>query len=422
MNKTMRRGDQKRGMPLASPSRLSEDGQKLLARGAAAQALDLFAKAVRLAPETPEHWVNLSRAQIALDRRDRAVATLRKALALFPAMADLYGSLGNVQEGGGGTVPALQSYRRALRIDRNHFTAPDLDRVMERLGRTIHSWHLPMLGDALRNDAYQAAIEAAVRPDDVVLDIGAGSGLLSLMAARAGAKQVYGCEMLTDLAELAKLVVAKNGYSDRITILPKPSGQLEVGSDLPTRATLLVTETFDSMIVGEGILPSLAYAHDHLLAPGARVIPASATLKGQLVTIPRLKALYPLRTINGFDLSPFAMGSGIERFYPAFPDCESFTPLTAVFELNRFDFSRRPAMRQSWSVEAEATADGTIQAVLLSFDLHLDDRITLSTTKFGDIKHWNPVFYIFDTERQIRQGERIAVSGRADGQSLILSI
>lgn len=409
-------------LSMINPARLAEDGHKLLASGAAAQALDLFGKAVRLAPETPEHRVNLSRAHVALDRRDRAVAALQRALALFPTMADLYGSLGNVQEGGGGTVPALQSYRRALRIDRHHFTAPDLDRVVERLGKAVHSWHLPMLGDTLRNDAYQAAIEAAVRPDDVVLDIGAGSGLLSLMAARAGARQVYGCEMLADLAEMAKLVVAKNGYADRIAIVPKPSGQLEVGRDLPARATLLVTETFDSMILGEGILPTLAHAHDHLLAPGARVIPAAATLKGQLVTIPRLKALYPLRTINGFDLSPFGLGSPVERFYPAFPDCETFTTLTDVFELKRFNFSRRPAMRQSWSADATVTADGTVQAVLLSFDLHLDDTITLSTTKFGDIKHWNPVFYILDGEKAVAQGERITVSGRADGQSLSLSI
>ncbi|HYH23323.1 MAG TPA: tetratricopeptide repeat protein [Azospirillum sp.] len=421
MNRPLRRGEPK-GAALANPARLNEDGLKLLARGHAAQAAELFAKAVRLSPEQPEYRVNLGRAYAALGDTAKARAALSRVVALFPAMADLYGSLGNVLEAEGANVPALACYRRALRLDPGHYTARNLDAVVAKLAQAVHGWHLPMLADTLRNDAFQAAIEAAVRPDDVVLDIGTGSGLLAMMAARAGAGRVYGCEMLTDLAELAKIVVAKNGFADRVTVIPKPSTGLEVGRDLPARATLLVTETFDSLVIGEGILGTLRHAHEHLLAPGARVVPAGATLKGQLVNLPRLKALHPLKTVNGFDLSAFSIGSPVERFYPVFPDHEEYTALTAPFDLLAFDFTVKPALRQSWSAETDVEADGTVQALLLSFDLHLDADTVISTTRFGAIKHWNPVVFVFDDERTVRRGDRITINGRLDDKAMSFSL
>ena len=60
-------------------------------------------------------------------------------------------------------------------------------------------WHFDMMSDLKRNDAYERALIAAVKPGSIVLDIGTGSGLLAMMAARAGAKHVYACEMNPDV-------------------------------------------------------------------------------------------------------------------------------------------------------------------------------------------------------------------------------
>ncbi len=84
-----------------------------------------------------------------------------------------------------------------------------------------------------------------------------------MMAARAGARHVYACEMLPDLADLARIVVAENGFADRITVVAKASKDLVLGVDLPERATLLVTEIFDALLIGEGALPAIGHAREH---------------------------------------------------------------------------------------------------------------------------------------------------------------
>ena len=75
-------------------------------------------------------------------------------------------------------------------------------------------FHQSMIHDRRRVEAFRAAIEAAVQPGDVVLDIGTGTGLLACLAARAGARKVYAVEE-GGIATVAAGVVADNGYDDR---------------------------------------------------------------------------------------------------------------------------------------------------------------------------------------------------------------
>ncbi|CAM9481407.1 unnamed protein product, partial [Hapterophycus canaliculatus] len=144
-----------------------------------------------------------------------------------------------------------------------------------------------MLNDVSRNTKYEMAITSAVqeftrengRPP-VVLDIGTGTGLLSMLAVRAGAAEVYGCELYQPLAEIARNVTSLN-CGDKIKASPylrsltlrtlrviaKKSTDLSVGDgqDLAQRADMCINEIYDSALLGEGCLPALRHALANLL-------------------------------------------------------------------------------------------------------------------------------------------------------------
>ena len=154
-----------------------------------------------------------------------------------------------------------------------------------------------MLKDSPRNSAFEGAIGRAVRNHQgggdeppLVLDVGTGSGLLALLAARAGAR-VVACEMNPAVAAVARSVVAANASALHapgagVEVVPKRSDVLMLGTDLPRPADVYVSETLDSEFLSEGMLPTLRQARrDGLLRPGASVVPAGGEVLAQLVSL-----------------------------------------------------------------------------------------------------------------------------------------
>ena len=83
----------------------------------------------------------------------------------------------------------------------------------EVLSAGIPEWHFSIVRDTARNAAFDFALRRAVRPGMRVLDIGSGTGLLAMMAVRAGAAEVVSCEMNPAIAGAALKIVAANGYA-----------------------------------------------------------------------------------------------------------------------------------------------------------------------------------------------------------------
>ncbi len=382
---------------------------KLLERGSFAEAVEQFRRVVRLPGATAEDYAYLAQALSSAGHLADAEAALHVAIKMAPRAADLHACLGQVLVRAGRPVPAIACFQRALAIEPGHWAAGDLIAARGAISQSVHSWHLPMLGDDARNTAFAEAIGRAVRPDDIVLDIGTGSGLLAMMAARAGARHVYACEMLPDLAALARIVVSENGFADRITVIAKPSSELVVGVDLPERANVLVTEIFDALLVGEGALPSIRHAREHLLTADARIIPTAGAIVGQLIAVPRLKTLFPLGDLCGFDLRAFAAHALDKQFYPVVPEVESITRLSDPVTLKIFDFAGSIETEASWRVPVVATVAGPLQALLLWIDLHLDPATTLSSGPGGRAKHWNPVAFLFDQKREVAPGQTLTL-------------
>jgi hypothetical protein len=133
--------------------------------------------------------------------------------------------------------------------------------------------HREMLVDAVRTNAYADAIARTVRPGDVVLDLGSGSGVLAMLACRAGARRVFAVEQ-GHIADVAAILIASNNCGDRIELIHKRSFDVE----LPERANVLITETLGNLGFDEMIVPSILDARKRLLTGDARLIPSRVAL------------------------------------------------------------------------------------------------------------------------------------------------
>lgn len=208
-------------------------------------------------------------------------------LKAYYSCEELHHSLGRLLFRHGHVKEAASSIRKALEINPNYTAARlSLDGLKTSV---LERWHFRMLNDSQRNEAFDEAIGAAVRDGHkLVLDIGAGTGLLSLLALSAGADKVYSCEVSPTSCEMAHTVFEENNVASQARIINKHSTDLTVPGDLDERVTLIVTETFDSGLFGEHVLKSLDHAWEHLLdkearQPAAAVIPEKAEVFACLI-------------------------------------------------------------------------------------------------------------------------------------------
>jgi Ribosomal protein L11 methyltransferase (PrmA) len=248
--------------------------------------------------------------------------------------------------------------------------------------------HARMLHDERRTGDYLAALGAAVRPDDVVLDIGTGSGVLAIAAVKAGARHVYAVEA-SDIADAADRVFALNGVRDRVTLIPGWSRQIE----LPEPADLLVAEIIGNEPLEEEILETTLDARRRLLKPGARMIPRALTLFVRPLVLPDAEirqrtfgrqALDRWRALYDIDFTPLLQaaipgpthtvteGEVVGTWPQAGPPVELST-----IDLETFD---EPSLHVSTDVFVDPP--GLVNAIALTF------RAELHTEIFHTLDPW----------------------------------
>ena len=278
---------------------------------------------------------------------------------------------------------------------------------------SVPDYHASMLNDTRRNAAYLSGIRAAFQqyrdrhPGAAprVLDIGAGAGLLSMMAASAGAAKVVACERDAGLAAAACADVEANGFGDIVTMVGAHSRELcdeNVG-----QFDFVVSEIFGSDALSESVLPTLAHAQAALLKPGGTMIPGKLVVRAALACSGALRlhsaaaGNTPLdRLRHSFDaLAPLRCSAHL-------PDDPGTQLLTTVgsFEL---DLNARP-LATCGSLEADvvATAPGEADCVAYWFDVVFSDGGAHVATgpEDGRRAHWMQTLFRL-APRALRTGE-----------------
>ncbi len=302
------------------------------------------------------------------DEVERQLAALEAAIPAGPESATRLLALAEIAAGKKRPLQAARIALRGVKMGDAAIAA----RRHRLLASLLSGYHIGMMNDGRRNTAWDAALRAAIRPGMQVLEIGTGAGMLALMAARAGAAKVVTCEKDPIAAALARDLVARNGYADRIEVIVKPSHALELGVDLERPAELLFCDIFGDKLLDFNPLPALADARRRLLAPRAPVVPARGMLRVALAHWDNYRRAAHIDSAAGFDLSPLqdyaVRALAIDVGDPA------IRLLSRPQDILAFDFSA-PSHPESGrgTVQSEATVTGEVNSIARWIRLELDD-------------------------------------------------
>lgn len=290
-----------------------------------------------------------------------------------------------------------------------------------------------MLNDTARCSKYSTAIASALknRKGCRVLDIGSGTGLLAMLAAREGAEHVDAVEMFVPMAHLSEKVIRDNGYSKRIHVFPAKSTDLAVvnkGGEghLEARADILVTEIFDSALLGEACLPVIEHARRCLLQKNASIIPAKAVLHGTLLHSRLVEKFHNLGSefpLHRNESGPGCKGSpkGIPIHIDALKEGTDYDLLSDTFRIFEFDFCNidKSVFDRTIGLQIMRTKLGKVSGILTWWELDLTGNgDVLYSTKPGDENwqdHWLPVVYpLPDNGRQTCDCGEISITAGHD--------
>lgn len=130
-----------------------------------------------------------------------------------------------------------------------------------------------MIRDKVRMDAYSQALRAAIKPGCTVVDLGAGTGIFSLLACQYGAGKVYAIEP-NDAIVLARQLAKDNGYADRIEFIQNLSTDVDIG----IKADVVIADLRGVLPLYNGNIESMIDARERLLVPGGHLIPRKEVL------------------------------------------------------------------------------------------------------------------------------------------------
>lgn len=269
-------------------------------------------------------------------------------------------------------------------------------------------YHRTLIADRVRNEAFFAALKTLIEPGrTIVADIGAGTGLLGLMASRLGAKEVYLYEMAEVAGVAAKILKANRARNCHL--MPCHSTEMQD----PPRAHLVVSETLGNYALEENIIATLADARDRHLQPGGRIIPSRITQIVAPVTSPRIADELNAwdRVGHGLDLSVAKTMSLNNAYVRTLRPDELLAPEGVVWD--RVDLTRATPTTRKGEAQWKLAKAATIHGFAAWWEAELVPGIALSTAPGAPATHWEQLYFPLLAPIAAKAGETVTLSLRS---------
>lgn len=268
--------------------------------------------------------------------------------------------------------------------------------------------HRLLVGDEARTRSFERSIRATVKEGAVVLDVGAGSGILSLFAAQAGAARVYAVERAPGAAELASRLIASNGFEAVVQVLPMDMDAIQI----PERVDVIVSEWLGVYGVDENMLAPVLLARDRCLKQGGVMIPSVVTAFLAPVCHPAAKSANQfLDRPYGLDLSALAPFSPHQAVW--LPSPVSAGALRAEpAALWIVDCAEMPSTEAHTPYAAELSfelTDGGVNGLVAWFEAQMPGADMLSNGPDQPATHWGQFLFPIANAQDFAAGDRLDV-------------
>ena len=267
-----------------------------------------------------------------------------------------------------------------------------------------------MMQDRIRTSAHQQALARAIKPGDVVVDLGAGTGLFTLHACRLGAKLVHAIEP-NPIIQVAREIVQANGFSDRVVFHQAMSFDVE----LPQPANVVVTDPRGVLPLKERAIPTIIDACRRLLKPGGVLIPQRDTIWAALVEANEIYSTHyedPWRRSNdGFNLEA-ARQRAVDAVGRHHLTCGQL--LSVPVPWATLDYRTVETASVDATVAFEVLRPGLADGFILWFDSELIDGINLSNAPGKPELIYGQLFFPMQEPLRVLGKQLITVDVRAD--------
>ncbi len=273
------------------------------------------------------------------------------------------------------------------------------------------SEHEEMLSDSARVTSYHRGIHQAVSAGDVVLDLGAGTGLLSFMASRAGAAKVYAVEH-SDFIDVAREIAEFNGFTN-IEFVKANSREFTP----PEPIDLVLHEQMGDEVFNENMVENLLDLRDRVLRPSGRLLPARFRLYVEPVVFKesmRVRRFWNIALPDCIDLGPMEFSPAAARFDTRRTEQlwtrsgsveRTVGPPQPVLEFDLHTLESLDSLPLDHVVERTADSDLIVDGACVWFEAIFDDQNILTTSPLAPLTSWGN--RLFRLDRELARGEQL---------------
>lgn len=270
--------------------------------------------------------------------------------------------------------------------------------------------HEEMLKDEVRTFSYRDAMykNKHLLKGKTVLDVGCGTGILSMFAAKAGAAKVIGIEM-SNIAVQAKKIVAANKLDDVVTIIQGKVEEVELPVE---KVDVIISEWMGYCLLYESMLDTVLYARDKWLVQDGLLLPDRATLYITAIEDFEYKdeKIDWWESVYGFDMSCIKEVAIREGLVDEVKDTQVVTDSCLIKDIDLYTVTKEDLAKTS-PFSLNINRNDTIHAFTIYFDIEFSkcqNKISFSTAPDAEYTHWKQTTFYVDEGFTVREGEQLS--------------